>query len=61
MLDINFNLERVYPRHDLLVEMGQVELAMDQAAANCHDGAAWSPDLEARMHDLLAALDRLDV
>lgn len=60
-MDTNFNLERVYPHHDLLIEIGQVELAMDVAATNGDDGRVWSPMLESRMHDLCAALDLLDV
>ena len=59
-MNASFNLDRVYPQHDLLIEIGQVELAMDQAAADCNDGNAWSPELESRMQDLCAALDRLD-
>lgn len=53
------NLDRVYPHHDLLIEIGQVELALDQAAAS-RNGDARSPELESRMHELCAELDRLD-
>lgn len=59
-MNASFNLDRVYPHHDLLIEIGLIELAMDRAAESCNDGNVRSPELELRMLDLCAELDRLD-
>jgi hypothetical protein len=56
-MDMNINFEPVYPHHDLLVEIGQVEMAMDDLG----ERAAQQPDLESRMHSLLDALNHLAV
>lgn len=58
-MDTNF--QPVYPHHDLLIEIGQVEMDMDSlySEAGEHDGM--QPDLESRMQSLLEALDHLAV
>ncbi|WP_460875904.1 hypothetical protein [Rhodanobacter koreensis] len=59
---MNFNFEPVYPHHDLLIEIGQVEMAMeslDERADN--ERVALQPGLESRMQSLLDALDHLAV
>lgn len=56
-MDTNYNFEPVYPHHDLLMEIGQVELAMDEA----FDHEEGQSDLEARLNSLLEALDHLAV
>lgn len=56
-MDMNYNFEPVYPHHDLLMEIGQVEMAMDGAV----DSEESSSDLEARLDSLLEALDHLAV
>ena len=56
-MDMNYNFEPVYPHHDLLMEIGQVELAMDEAFAH-EDGQS---DLQARLDSLLEALVHLAV
>ncbi|MCW8807156.1 MAG: hypothetical protein OQK79_03450 [Rhodanobacter sp.] len=56
-MDMNFDFEPVYPRHDLLVEIGEVEMAMD-SMNDCDDA---QPELESRMNSLLEALDHLAV
>ena len=61
-MDMNFNFEPVYPHHDLLVELGQIEMAMD----GLHERDAsvrkmLQPGLESRMHSLLEALDHLAI
>ncbi|GAB2538404.1 hypothetical protein GCM10027065_07640 [Rhodanobacter koreensis] len=61
-MDMNFNFEPVYPHHDLLIEIGQVEMAMeslDERADN--ERVALQPGLESRMQSLLDALDHLAV
>jgi hypothetical protein len=56
-MDMNFDFEPVYPHHDLLVEIGEVEMAMD----GLDDCDELQPDLESRMSSLLEALDHLAV
>lgn len=61
-MDMNFDFHPVYPHHDLLVEIGEVEMAMDNLS--CYEDAdrdAMQPDLESRMESLLEALDHLAV
>ena len=61
-MDMSFDFQPVYPHHDLLVEIGEVEMAMDQL--NDYDGDdrdSQQPDLESRMQSLLEALDHLAV
>lgn len=61
-MDMHFNFEPVYPHHDLLIEIGEVEMAMD--GLNERDDSErkiMQPDLESRMQSLLDALDHLAV
>jgi hypothetical protein len=61
-MDMSFDFQPVYPHHDLLVEIGEVEMAMD--ILSCYedaDRASLQPDLESRMESLLEALDHLAV
>ena len=61
-MDMNFNFEPVYPHHDLLVELGQIEMAMDGLSERDDiERKALQPDLESRMHSLLEALDHLAI
>lgn len=61
-MDMNFNFEPVYPHHDLLVELGQIEMAMDGLhERDDSERKALQPDLELRMHSLLEALDHLAI
>ncbi|OOG62934.1 hypothetical protein B0E46_12045 [Rhodanobacter sp. B04] len=61
-MDMNFNFEPVYPHHDLLIEIGQVEMAMDSLGDREEkERGALQPGLESRMHSLLEALDHLAV
>ena len=61
-MDMNFNFEPVYPHHDLLIEIGQVEMAMDGLNnREENERGALQPGLESRMHSLLEALDHLAV
>lgn len=59
-MDMNF--ETLYPHHDLLVELGQVEMAME-GLNECdeRERECIQPDLESRMNSLLEALDHLAV
>ena len=61
-MDMSFDFQPVYPHHDLLVEIGEVEMAMD--SLSCYEDAdrdSLQPDLESRMESLLEALDHLAV
>ncbi|KRF02197.1 hypothetical protein ASG87_12090 [Frateuria sp. Soil773] len=50
----------VYPHHDLLMEIGRVELAIDHLAERSErERASLQPRLESRMSRLLDALGRL--
>ena len=61
-MDMNFNFEPVYPHHDLLVELGQIEMAMDGLSErDDSERKALQPDLESRMHSLLESLDHLAI
>jgi hypothetical protein len=61
-MDMSINFEPVYPRHDLLVELGQVEMAIDRLSERDeHQRRVLQPRLESRMSNLLDALNHLDV
>ena len=61
-MDMNFNFEPVYPHHDLLVELGQIEMAMDGLyERDDSERKRLQSGLESRMHSLLEALDHLAV
>ncbi|MEO6926751.1 MAG: hypothetical protein ABI129_08770 [Rhodanobacter sp.] len=60
-MDMNFDFQPVYPHHDLLIEIGEVEMEMDHLSDYNTDDDAQKPDLETRMLSLLEALDHLDV
>ncbi|HEY8585198.1 MAG TPA: hypothetical protein VIL60_00565 [Rhodanobacter sp.] len=59
---MSFNFQPVYPHHDLLIEIGQVEMDLDSLTEreDCERDAL-QPDLESRMESLLEALDHLAV
>jgi len=59
-MDINFDFRPVYRHHDLLIELGAVEMAIDglgERAAEDRDTS--KPALESRRHSLLDALNQL--
>ncbi len=61
-MDMSFDFQPVYPHHDLLVEIGEVEMAMDHLSEFDNDVRDdMQPDLESRMQSLLEALDHLAV
>ncbi len=58
----SFDFQPVYPHHELLVEIGEVEMAMDHLNDyDADDRNSVQPDLESRMQSLLEALDHLAV
>lgn len=61
-MDMNFDFQPVYPHHDLLIELGKVEMAIDGLDQR-DDGERiqMQPTLESRMQSLLDALDHLAV
>ncbi len=60
---MSFDFEPVYPHHDLLIELAQVEMAMDRLSGQGGDvGTTSRPvDLESRMSSLREALNQLPV
>ena len=59
-MDMNF--EMLYPRHDLLVELGQIEMAMEGLGERDEsERSSLQPRLESRMSALLQALRDLSV
>lgn len=59
---MSFDFQPVYPHHDLLVELGEVEMAID-GLSDCavDERNTLQPSLESRMHSLLDALNHLAV
>lgn len=54
------NFEPVYPRHDLLIEIGLTEMAMERLAVrNEEERKSLQPRLETRIHRLRQALQQL--
>lgn len=51
------NLEPLFPHHDLLIEIGRIELALEHMKR--HDGSELQPRLETRMKRLQQQLDSL--
>ncbi|TAL86426.1 MAG: hypothetical protein EPN69_09215 [Rhodanobacter sp.] len=61
-MDMSFDFQPVYPHHDLLVELGEVEMALDHLRDYADDDHnSQQPELETRMQSLLEALDHLAV
>ncbi|MDE2156385.1 MAG: hypothetical protein KGJ32_10905 [Xanthomonadaceae bacterium] len=61
-MSMSFDFEPVYPHHDLLIELGQVEMAMDCLSERDEkQRLALQPRLESRMSSLLEALNHLAV
>lgn len=61
-MDMSFDFQPVYPRHDLMIELGQVEMAID--GLNERDDSErgeLQPGLESRLQSLLEALDHLAI
>jgi hypothetical protein len=57
---MNFDFEPVYAHHDLLIEMGRVELAMENLKERAgEESSTLLPRLVSRMNDLREALDHL--
>lgn len=61
-MDTSFDFQPMYPHHDLLVELAEVEMAiedLDEREEN--ERIEMQPSLESRMHSLMDALNHLDV
>lgn len=55
-----FDFQPVYPRHDLLIEIARIEMAMDRLAIRSEqERTQLAPRLESHMHRLRSELDRL--
>ncbi len=51
------NLEPFYPHHELLIEIGRIELALEYMKS--HSDSELRPRLESRMKSLQQQLDRM--
>jgi hypothetical protein len=59
-MKMHFDFGPVYPRHDLLVEIGLTEMAMERLAVrNEQERVSLQPRLETRIHQLRQALQQL--
>lgn len=54
------DFQPVYPRHDLMIEIGKVQMAMEHLAARSEqERQQLRPRLESHMHRLRSALSQL--
>lgn len=61
-MDMSFDFQPVYPRHDLMIELSQVEMAIDGLSEReDNERGELQPGLESRMQSLLEALDHLAI
>lgn len=61
-MELNFNFAPIFPHHDLLIEIGRVEMAMESLRErNEREQAMLQPRLESRMVRLRSALQTLPV
>ncbi len=59
-MELSVNLEPVYQQHDLWMEIGRVEMAMEQLERrNERERSTLRPRLESRRHRLLEQLQQL--
>ena len=59
-VDINASFEKVFPHHDLLIEIGKVEMAMETLQRHAEqERAMLQPRLESRIVRLRTALQSL--
>ncbi|MEP6898215.1 MAG: hypothetical protein ABI870_06760 [Rhodanobacter sp.] len=59
---MSFDFQPVYPHHDMLIELCQVEMAMDRLnEGESIECGSLKPDLESRMNSLLDALEHLAI
>jgi hypothetical protein len=59
-MDNSLDLQPVYTHHDLLIEMGRVEMAMDRLQQRgTQENLSLRPRLETRMKQLRHALEEL--
>ena len=59
-MDFNFDLQPVFQHHDLLIELGRVEMAMEHLDARSeNERQTLRPRLLTRMSRLRDALERL--
>jgi hypothetical protein len=61
-MEYSLDLQPVYTHHDLLIEMGRVEMAMDRLQArSTQESLSLRPRLETSMKQLRHALEELPV
>jgi hypothetical protein len=55
-----FDFQPVYPRHDLMIEIGKVQMAIEHLAVRSEqERQQLRPRLESHMHRLRSALNQL--
>lgn len=55
-----FDFQPVYPRHDLMIEIGKVQMAIEHLSARSEqESQQLRPRLESHMHRLRSALSQL--
>jgi hypothetical protein len=60
VMELSFNFEPVYRQHDLWMEIGRVEMAMEQLERRSdRERDTLRPRLESRRHRLLEQLQQL--
>ena len=61
-MDFSFDFQPVYPHHDLLIELGRVEMAMEHLDARSEDERqVLRPRLQSRISRLRNELQSLEV
>lgn len=61
-MDVSIDFKAFFPHHDLLIELGRVEMAMEHLEHRAEDERrSLRPRLESRMHRLRSELDHLVV
>lgn len=59
-MDMSIDFKAFFPHHDLLIELGRVEMAMEHLDLRAEDERhSLRPRLESRMHRLRDQLDHL--
>ncbi|MEI7036879.1 hypothetical protein [Fulvimonas yonginensis] len=59
-MDNVLDFQPVYPRHDLMIEIGKVQMAIERLAGRSEqERQQLRPRLESHMHRLRSALDQL--
>jgi len=59
-MNTSFDFQPVYPRHDLMIEIGKIQMAMEHLAVRSEqERQQLRPRLESHMNRLCSALNQL--